>query len=178
MKWLHVSAVLLAALSAPSARAGLIGTDVTLNYTFFGTPLRTDAFLVTSGVEITCTNGNGNANVCFVLSANVQTIDVGASSIAYSYTGSGAFFSRATNAFDFENLNLDGPITSVALTTDIAGLDSTRILFTSNSVQIDMTGLFVHGPQSSFRLDLSTVPEPASLASTCSALAGLIAWSY
>jgi hypothetical protein len=176
MKWLYVSATLLA-FTAPSARAGLIGTDVTLNYTFFGTTLRTDTFLVTSGVEITCANASGNANVCFVLSANLQTIDVGPSSIAYSYTGPGAFFSRAPNAFDFEDLNLGGPITSVALSTDTTGLDLTRIFYTPSSVQIDMTGLSVAGPESSFTLDLSTAPEPAGFFTTCFALAGFIVWS-
>jgi hypothetical protein len=95
MKWLPVLAAFLTALSGPSARAGLIGTNVTLNYTFSGKPLTTDTFLVTSGVEITCTNRSGNANVCFVLSANVQTIMVGDFSIAYSYTGPGAFFGRS-----------------------------------------------------------------------------------
>jgi hypothetical protein len=92
---------------------------------------------------------------------------VGDFSIAYSYTGPGAFFGRVPNGFDFENLNFGGPITSVALTTDIAGLDPTHILFTSNSVQINMTGLFVHGPQSSFRLDLSAAPEPAGFILMC-----------
>src|SRR5579862_947024 len=117
--------VLLAALAAFPSRAGLIGTEVTLNYTFNGIPLITDVFRVTPGLEINCAgHGNGSANVCSVLSADRQNINVGDFSITYNYIGQGAAFGRNINGFDFEGLDPGGPITSVILlTAGITGLD-------------------------------------------------------
>jgi len=81
----------------------------------------------------------GNANVCAILTAPTQSVDIGAFSIQYGFSGPAAAFDNIIpNGFDFENLNPGSPITSVSLSTDIAGLGPGRVTFSSSSVQIDM----------------------------------------
>jgi len=47
------------------------------------------------------------------------------------------------NGFDFENLNPGFTIGNVILTTNIVGLDASRVAFTGSSVKVDMEGLFL-----------------------------------
>lgn len=162
-----VAASLAAFISGTSAsQASLIGTSVTLNYDYQA-QTSTDIFTVGSGVEITCP---GAANVCGILTAPTQTVDVGASSILYAYNGSGASFNAVTpNKFDFENLNPGFTIGNVNLSTNISGLDLTRVTFTGSSLQINMEGLGLNptqpGSPDFFNIGLtSAVPEPSTWA--------------
>lgn len=171
-------AVLFAAILLPTApaRAGLLGTTITLNYNFLVPAASTDSLLVTSGVEVTCTGGGtGNANVCGMLTAPTQYLDIGDTTIAYSYVGGtpGGFNPTEPNGMEFLDLDIGGPITSVLLSTGIAGLDLSRISFTATSVAIDMHGLGL-GFSNSFTLTLVTVPEPAALALLGAGLLGLV----
>ena len=161
--------ILAASVFAGSGRAAsLIGTNVTLNY-FLSTLTTTDVLTVGSGTEVTCTGGGtGNANVCGILSAfDRQTIDIAALSITYAYSGAGSGFNNLQpNGFDFENLNPGAPITGVSLTTNIPGLDSGRVTFTANSIQVDMHNLSLPGPLDSFTVGISAasaIPEPSGL---------------
>jgi hypothetical protein len=68
------------------------------------------------------------------------------------------------------------------LTTDIVGLDLSRITFDQHSVQVNMSALGVQSPGAFFTLSLETdtggnnnVPEPGSMALVALALAGLSA---
>src|SRR5271166_4756424 len=102
--------IALAMIVPVSANAGLIGTTVTLDYHFL-TTTTVDTFTVTGGVDITCP---GPYNVCSLLTAPVQTIAVGANTITYTFTGCCSSFNNGTpNGFDFQNLNLGTPITSI-----------------------------------------------------------------
>jgi len=168
----------LGGISAP--QASLIGTSVTLNYDYQAQQ-SIDVFTVGSGVEISCPGG---ANVCGILTAPVQTVDVGAASILYSYNGAGAGFNAVNpNKFDFENLNPGFTIGNVTLSTNIAGLDLTRIAFTGSSVQIDMEGLGLNptqpGSPDFFNIGLtSAVPEPSTWAMMILGFAGIGFMAY
>ena len=174
-------AVLTAGLGGISAsQASLIGTNVTLNYDFQAQQ-SIDVFTVGSGVEISCPGG---ANVCGILTAPVQSVDVGASSILYSYNGTGSSFNAVNpNKFDFENLNPGFTIGNVTLSTNIAGLDLSRVTFTGSSVQIDMAGLGLNptqpGSSDFFNIGLtSAVPEPSTWAMMILGFAGIGFMAY
>lgn len=156
-------AVMVAAalLAAGPAQAGLLGHNVTLNYDFDVLPTFTDVIAVGAGVEVTCP---GAFNLCSALTAPVQAVDFGDTTITYSYTstnGSPAGFNTVTpNGFTFGGLNVEGEVLSVALSTRIARLDLSRVLFTPSSVTVDMHGLAL-GSGAHFTLSLA-IPEPAT----------------
>jgi hypothetical protein len=160
------------------AQAGLLGSTVSLDYNYQDQSTH-DAVLVGNGVEATCPGG---LNICSMLTAPTQTVDFGDSSITYRYSGPGAGFNNVRiNEFDFRDLNgLD--IANLVLTTDIVGLDLSRITFDQHSVQVNMSALGVQSPGAFFTLSLETdtggnnnVPEPGSMALVALALAGLSA---
>ena len=175
------AAVFTAGLAGISAsQASLIGTSVTLNYDYQAQQ-SIDVFTVGSGVEISCPGG---ANVCGILTAPVQTVDVGANSILYSYNGTGSSFNGVNpNKFDFENLNPGFTIGNVTLSTNISGLDLSRVIFTGSSVQIDMSGLGLNptqpGSPDFFNIGLtSAVPEPSTWAMMILGFAGIGFMAY
>ncbi|MEO5924051.1 MAG: hypothetical protein ABIR70_09510 [Bryobacteraceae bacterium] len=151
--------------AALSANAGLIGTNVTLDYHYQGQST-TDTFAVTAGTEVSCFGGgSGNANVCSILQAPNQTLDFGDNTITYTYTRIGSyvasFLPSNPNGFDFLNLNLGQPIQHVLLSSSIQGLDASRLTFTANSIQLNMYDLPL-GEHESFTLTIVTNPEPSA----------------
>lgn len=165
-KLVFASAVLLPALAGA---AGLAGTTVDVRYHFengaqvFHT---LDSVLVGTGVELSCP---GAAQICQVLSAPTQSLDFGDSSIRYTYTGTGSGFNALlVNGFAFESLFDAGTvITGVTLSSNgISNLNLGRISFSAHSIQVDMGGVGLSGPEAFFQLDIQTapVPEPASAA--------------
>lgn len=172
-----MSAALLPALASA---AGLLGTTVDLRYDYEGgqTFHTLDAVLVGAGAELSCP---GSAQACQVLQAPTQTLDVGDNGIRYDYVGLGGatagFDNVPVNRFNFQSLYGSGTaITGVQLTTNIAGLDMSRLSFAAHSVQLDVHGLAL-GSQAFFQLDLQTapVPEPAGAALLLGGLALLAA---
>ena len=145
-----------------TANAGLLGTDITLNYAYLG-KTSTDIISVNSGVEVQCNGlGLGNAYICGILTAPNQTIDFGDDTITYNYVSTGkpeAFLPGNPNGFDF--LNLAGNIHDVILTTTIEGLDASRLSFTANSIHLYMGGLDLDC-EDTFTLRMVTNPEPSA----------------
>lgn len=181
----HLNHRLLALLGIASvlsasgqAQAGLIGSTVNLGYRYQASatdPLQTtlDSVLVGGGVEATCP---GAFNLCTMLTASTQTVDIGDASITYRYVGGGSGFNPAyINGFDFQALNLGSAITDIDFSTDIAGLDLSRVSFTADSVQIHMQGLALLAPGNTFtvRLFAATVPEPGTALLVALALAAM-----
>jgi hypothetical protein len=153
-----------ALLPALASAAGLMGTTVDLRYDFDNgtTAFHTlDSVLVDGSVEISCP---GAAQVCQVLTSPTQTLDFVADGIRYDYVGPGSGFDNiAVNRFDFGLFSGGPAIANVLLTTNIAGLDASRLSFTAHTVQLDMHGLAISN-LAYFQLDVQTapVPEPAS----------------
>ena len=167
MKLLLASAAALMPVLASAA--GLTGSTVDVRYHFENGPQvfhTLDSVVVGAGTELSCP---GAAQICQVLSAPTQALDLGDSSIRYSYTGPGSSFnSIPVNGFAFESLFDAGTvITGVALSSNgITGLNLGRVSFSAHSIQVDMAGVGVASPEAFFQLDIQTapVPEPASAA--------------
>lgn len=154
-------ALLLALVAVPAAAsaglvrpASLIGQTVTFHVLYEDNET-TDMVEVTGKPEISCP---GNFEACQYLNApKLQTIDIGANSVTYRYTGPGAIFDDVSpNAFYIEGLNLPKPIAGVELHTNIPGLTPANVSFTATTVTVNMSGLTVPGPRSYFRLVLQT----------------------
>lgn len=173
-----ITAALLTA-AVPSAHAGLIGTTLTANYLYpdANTVYSTDSITVGNSVEIQCTGfGAGNANMCAALTGPDQSLDFQDSAITYVYSGNGSGFNPnlAFNGFEFLNLNPGVPILAVSLTTDISGLDLSRITFTESSIRINMVGLQMPSSRS-FTVSFDTAaPEPGSIALVLGGLTALL----
>lgn len=166
--------IALALLPTFAGAASLLGTTVDVNYQL-GTLNTLDSVLVGAGAELSCPSA---AQLCSALTVPTQSIDIADNSIRYFYVGAGAdFVDTPINRFSFQSLyGSDVAITGVDLATNIAGLDASRLTFTSHGVQVNMRDLSVSS-ESFFELSLQTapVPEPASTALLLGGLALLAA---
>ncbi|OYU79156.1 MAG: hypothetical protein CFE45_28865 [Burkholderiales bacterium PBB5] len=160
---LLATAALLGACSL--VQAGLLGSTVSLEYNFLDSTTH-DSLVVGNGVEASCPGG---LTLCNLLTATVQTVDFGDTTITYRYTGGPLLISNGgINGFDFRDLN-GLSITGVTLSTDMYGFDMKRVTFDQNSVQVVMEGLETLAPDGYFTLSLATdtgnqVPEPGTMA--------------
>ncbi|KQW44598.1 MULTISPECIES: PEP-CTERM sorting domain-containing protein [unclassified Roseateles] len=175
MKKLLAMAALLPTLASA---ASLLDSTVNVHYHFVDGPQTQntlDKVWVTAGAELTCPGG---AEICNVLTAPTQSLDFSANAIRYDYGGAGTgFLDIQHNRFQFTSLYDDATvITGVQLSTNISGLDASRISFGGHELKVDMRGLQV-GADAYFQLDLVTapVPEPASAALLMGGLALLVA---
>ncbi len=163
MKRSHLLTILFAA-SALTANAGLIGTNVTLNYHLDGTTT-TDLITVDAGTEVQCTGGgSGNANICSFLTAPDQFIDFDDFTITYNYVqngGVGHFNATDPNVFEFLDVNPGNDIVDVILTSTIVGLDASRLTFTANSIRLNMYDLPL-AEKDTFSMRIVTNPEPSA----------------
>jgi hypothetical protein len=176
MKKLLVLAALLPTLASA---AGLLDSTVNVHYHFVNgsdTINTLDKVVVGAGAELTCA---GTADLCQVLTSPAQSLDFSENAIRYSYTGSAGtdFLNVQHSWFQFTSL-YDGSaaITGVQLTTNIAGMDESRISFGGHMVRVDMRGLHVDtGAYFELGLQAAPVPEPASAALLMGGLALLAA---
>jgi hypothetical protein len=168
---------LTALLPTLASAAGLLGTTVDVAY-HYASDTRTvntlDSVVVAAGSELSCGTA---AQICAILTAQTQSLDLGDNSIRYDYLGAGGatatFDNVLVNGFDFQSLyGSDTAITGLTLQTNIAGLTASRLSFSGHSVQVNMRGLSL-GSTAFFELGLQTapVPEPASAALLLAGLA-------
>jgi hypothetical protein len=165
VKKLLILAVVLPTLASASS---LLDSTVNVHYHFVDGPntINTlDKVTVGAGAELSC---GGTADLCQVLTSPMQSLDFSENAIRYSYSGSTGtnFLDIQHNRFQFTSLyEGSAVITGVQLSTNIAGMDASRISFGDHMVRVDMRGLQV-GANGYFQLDLQAapVPEPASAA--------------
>jgi hypothetical protein len=172
MRWTLLSALMLALPG--QAAAGLLGQVVTVGYDFFGTT-SSDNVMVGAGVEMTCPSGG--FGLCTFLTSVNQHVDIGDTSISYSYDGAAvAFFSAGAgfNGFKFSGLMAGGgPISGVTLNTNISGLTTAQLSSTGDTIDLDMNGRSIANG-SFFTLSFTYVPEPATGLVALAGLAGLL----
>lgn len=172
-----LAALLLAAMSLP-ASAGILGQVINFGYDFVGATSN-DALLVGPGVEITCPAG-GFA-MCTFLTVPTQTIDAGDTSITYFYNGVPASFNPVAgfSGFDFNGLDAGGNVLGpVMLSTNIVGLDMSRVASTASSIRVDMGSLnVVDGSFFTVSFGAAPIPEPGSFGLLGASLAAL-AWRF
>jgi hypothetical protein len=163
MKKLLAVAALLPTLASA---ASLIDSTVNVHYHLSDGPntLNTlDKIVVGDGVELSC---GSTADLCHALTVSTQSLDFSANAIRYSFSGATGtdFLDVQHNRFQFTSLYDGGSaIQGVQLTTNIAGLDASRISFGGHMVSVDMGGLHVDsGAYFQLNLQAAPVPEPAS----------------
>lgn len=160
--------ILLAAAAAATvsgtAHASLIGDSVLMEWVYpdAASVIFSKTVTVGAGAEVTCNNdpsfcsfgGYGNDAVFF---------DLSAADINMSFTnGSTGFVATDYNGFRFSDLDMGGPITGVTLTTNINGLDMSRVTFGPDWVSVNLASLATS--ESFWNISLQTVPAPTSLA--------------
>ena len=177
MKKLLAVAALLPTLASATS---LLDSTVNVHYHLSDGPNTVntlDKIVVGDGVELSCGSA---ADLCHALTVSTQSLDFRANAIRYSFLGSGTgadFLDSQHNRFQFTSL-YDGnsAIQGVQLTTNIAGMDASRISFGGHMVSVDMSGLHVDsGAYFQLNLQAAPVPEPASAALLLGGLALLAA---
>jgi hypothetical protein len=167
-----IAASALAALCGLNASAApLTGTSVTSTYYSPSTAdsLGSATSVVGAGVEISCPGFSG---VCGILLGS-YSVDFDATAISFhqQLSSANAYNPSAFNGWVFSGLHFESGITDVTLTSSgIAGLNASRLNFTTDSVTLNLQGLTVDAVNG-WTLALGStptgnVPEPSSLALT------------
>lgn len=160
-------AAFAASTVSASASQTLTGT-VTANYLEPDTGTSRGSSILTVGTPLSCT-GSGGAGIC---NAFLEPATILASGDTISLTeGAGTSFNNtAFNGVDFSGLTFAGgaTLTGFSLDTNLSGLTSSDISFTSNSIEFNASGLSFANAPYYVKLNLSTssgaVPETATWA--------------
>jgi hypothetical protein len=177
MKKLLAVAALLPALAHATS---LLGSTVNVHHHYVDGPNTfntLDKIAIGADGVLSCSGGSG---LCQGLTASSQGLSFGDNAIRFAAADSGSdFMDVKENRLQFTSLyGGNTAITGVQLTSNIAGLDASRISFGKHIVTVDLNGLPM-SPNAVFRLDLQTtaaaVPEPASAALLLVGGIGLIA---
>lgn len=156
-------------LAAVPASAGLLGQNIEITYDITDNRY-TDTVLVGPGTEITCP---GAFNICGALPLPTTFLDAADTSITYSYDGASGplFFNTGPDfrGFEFAKLDAGGNVLGpVVLTTNIDGLDMSRVSTTSNTIRLDMRTLPIdEGSYFTVSFGSGTpIPEPSTVGMT------------
>jgi hypothetical protein len=161
-------AVLVPFAAAVPASAGLLGQTVDLIYDNDG-DLFVDSVVVGAGPEISCP---GMFNLCSAIGLPNQFLDVDDTSITYTYDGAAGELTfidtPGFSGFEFAKLDAGGNVLGpIVLTTNIVGLDMSRVSSTSSTIRINMQNLPLDSAGSFFTVSFApdtSVPEPSSWA--------------
>ncbi|MGH9662001.1 MAG: PEP-CTERM sorting domain-containing protein [Bryobacteraceae bacterium] len=154
--------------------AALIGDTIDIRWAFpsFGSTFASTSVLVGGGVKITCPGGDP---LCAGFVGGV-TFDIGDLSITHTHLSSSTYDAVSYNGFAYTSLDTGGGgITGYILSTNIAGLDGTRITFGADNININLQALAVTNG-SFYTLDLQTgaVPEPSTVLLIATGLVALL----
>lgn len=162
--------------SSLNANASLIGQNITADWLFpnNATVYATQTVTVGAGPEIVCAGGGVGTGLCtgFIVGAS---IDIGADSITLDVnSGNNSWTANAFNGYRFSDLSLGGTWTSDTLSTNMAGLDASRISFDGSALYVNMQGLPANaGDYFTITLNSGTVPEPSTVSLFGLSIAGL-----
>jgi hypothetical protein len=124
----------------------------------------------------------GASPFCPLFPAGNVTFGVGPSAISFTSSIVSFYSGFAFNGFDFTGLTFlsGGSLTAFTLTTDIAGLNNSRVTFGPSFIEINLQGLST--PPGHFTLNLTssggnTLPEPSSLALLGTGLLALVGFA-
>ena len=150
------------------ANAQLVGNTVQVNYVYpsIGSTFASANVVVGAGTELPGFPGLDPRT----------NIDLLNSSIDITYNSAGSWNSAAFNGLHFFDVfaTID-PFTSVTIgSTNMVGLDLSRITFDANNIYVNWQGLaFDEHTTVSLNVNASTVPEPATIVLLGAGLAGV-----
>jgi len=152
-------------LAAAPASAGLLGQniDMTLEFAFLGERY-TNTVVVGAGPEIICPSGPFAMCGGSGLTVRNQSLDADDTSITYSYDGKDGpqdFLNfQSFIGFEFADLDAGGNVLGpIVLTTNIPGMEMSRITSTSDLIRVRMNGLPIEGG-SFFTVSFAATPIP------------------
>jgi hypothetical protein len=167
---------LAAGAAMPALAADLTGktVDIGWGYPTAGTLFATDSVVVGAGPEVVCPGNDVGTGLCtgFI---DAASIDIGANTLSLTIDqGSAAWTGAAFNGYEFTGLGAGGAWTGYTLSTDFAGLDASRISFSSDAVFVNMQGITpAAGESFTITLQTAAVPEPANAAMLLAGIAAL-----
>lgn len=164
-----LTVVPLVVLAAAPASAGLLGQniDMTLDVVFLGQRY-TNTVSVGAGPEIICPSGPFAMCGGSGLTSTSQSLDADDTSITYSYDGKDgpqSFLNfQSFVGFEFAKLDAGGNVLGpIVLTTNIPGMDMSRITSTSDLIRVRMNGLPIDsGSYFTVSFAEAPIPEPST----------------
>jgi hypothetical protein len=165
-----------AGAASPALAADLTGktVDIGWGYPNTSTLFASNSVVVGPGPEIVCAGGGAGSGLCtgFIDAAH---IDIGADTLSLTIDqGSVPWSGAAFNGYEFTGLSAGGAWSGYSLSTDFAGLDSSRISFTPDAVFVNMQGITpATGESFTITLQTAAVPEPANAAMLLAGVAAL-----
>lgn len=177
MRAIYLPAVaLLSMFGATASSATVLIGSVTDTYLF---PVATNAVAtstLTVGTTVSCPGADPICNFTF---AKPTTLLASGLEITLNELGGSNYNTAAFNGINFSNLLFDDGslLTGYSLSTNLAGLDASRIAFTSNSISFNGQGLAFSNSPYFITLNLltstSAVPEPSTWAMMLMGFGGL-----
>jgi|GEM_PF-6675918 len=169
-----IIAASLVGCSACAGAADLTGTTVKAEWLFpdIATPIATDMLTVGAGPEIDCP---GPGSFCAAWGSTDVQYDIAAHTISFLALEATGHASASFNGYRFSGLDAGGAWSGASLTSNIAGLNNTRLSFDGSSLWLDMKGLLVPANGQWTVTLASAVPESSTASLTVLGLAVLVA---